>query len=248
MNHDSPQTAPQATHATELATLERLIRSRRATRHFKADPLPVGIIDRLLDAARWAPSGYNVQPAHFTIVTDPALKPALRRACMDQAQITEAPATIVFTGDRNVVANHFEQILALDRAAGCMPEERERLLRKIVPLMFARGPMQLNWLWKATLIPLMRLVTPMPQIPAVHMREWLTRQVMLAAMDFMLAAEAAGLNTCPMEGFDEGRVRRVLNIPRSQVIVLISPLGYTATPGQTVSRLPLKQLVHRDRW
>ncbi len=236
------------TGSPDLDTIERLIRARRATRHFRPDPLPEGIIDRLLDAARWAPSGYNLQPTHFTVVTDPSIKPALRHACMDQAAIDQAPAVIVFTGDRHVASHHFEPSLQGDRQVGSMTDEYERLLRKYVPLAFQSGPLQLNWLWKATLIPIMRLFTPVPQMPAVHRREWITRQVMLAAMNFMLAAEAAGLNTCPMEGFDEGRVRKVLNIPRSHVVVLVIPLGYTATPGQTKSRLPLEQLVHHDCW
>ncbi len=248
MNSVSLHAPSKTTDLPELDTLEHLIKARRATRHFRPDPLPEGVIDRILDAARWAPSGYNLQPAHFTVVTDSSIKPALHRACMNQAAIEEAPAIIVFTGDRHVAANHFESSLRADRQAASMTDEYERALYKYVPLAFQRGPLQLNWLWKATLIPVIRLATPVPQMPAVHMREWLTRQVMLAAMNFMLAAEAAGLNTCPMEGFDERRVRRVLNIPRSHVVVMISPLGYTATPGQTKSRLPLDRLVHHDRW
>ena len=34
-----------------------------------------------------------------------------------------------------------------------------------------------------------------------------------AAMVFMLAAHAEGLGTCPMEGFDESRVKRLLRLP-----------------------------------
>lgn len=59
---------------------------------------------------------------------------------------------------------------------------------------------------------------------------WATKQVMLSAMNFMLAAHAAGPATVPMEGFDEGRVGRLAYIPGHHVVPLIVPVGY-AMPG-----------------
>lgn len=232
----------------ELDDFERLAKTRRSVRHFKSDPIPDGVLDRLLDIARWAPSGYNLQPTHFVLVTNPELKPALRRACMDQPQISEAPATVVFAGDRRVVANNFERSLAMDKECGSMTPEYEAALRKFVPLAFGAGPAGLGWLGKALGVPVARLFTPLPEIPAVHKRYWLAKQTLLCAMNFMLAAHAAGLSTVPMEGFDEGRVKRVLGIPRSTIVTLVIPVGYAATANLAKSRLPLESVVHRNGW
>lgn len=231
-----------------LDSFEKLVRARRAVRHFRPDPIEDGLIERIIDIARWAPSGYNLQPTHFTIVRDPALRARLRPACMDQAQITEAPAVIVLTGDRQVVPHQFADVLDADRVMGAISPEYEALLRSIVPLAFGHGPLGLGWLWKASLIPLVRLLRPIPSLPAVHKRFWVTKQVMLAAMNLMLAATAAGLATLPMEGFDEGRVRRVLRIPQTHVIPVIVAVGHADDRKQVKSRLPLERVIHRDRW
>ena len=51
-----------------------LLQERRSLRRFKPDPLPEGMIRRIIDAARWAPSGFNTQPWEFFVVTDDRLR------------------------------------------------------------------------------------------------------------------------------------------------------------------------------
>lgn len=231
----------------DLDAFERLVRARRAVRDFRPDPLPEDLLLRLLDAARWAPSGYNLQPTHFFVVTSASAKQRLFPAAMNQRQILQAPATVVFTGDRRVVANHFEQVLAAEHAAGTISPQYEALLRKYVPLAFSTGPFGLGWLWKALIPPLARWFVPIPSLPAVERHYWLAKQTLLSAMQFMLAAEAAGLATVPMEGFDERRVRRVLGIPRWHVVTLVVPVGYAVEADLRKTRLPLELLLHRVR-
>ncbi|MCS6883959.1 MAG: nitroreductase family protein [Acidobacteriota bacterium] len=231
-----------------LDDFEKLVLARRATRHFKPDPIPEELLLRLLDISRWAPSGYNLQPTHITVVNDAALKKALKRACMDQAQVEEAPVTMVFSGDKRVYENNFEKVLACERAIGSIDEGYERLLRRIVPLAFDKGLLGLGLLWKALLPPFARLFVPIPDIPAVNKRYWLAKQTLLRAMIFMLAAQAAGLSTVPMEGFDERRVRRVLKIPSTHLVTLVMPVGYSACGPLKKSRLPLKDSLHFNQW
>src|SRR4051794_22594373 len=59
-----------------------------------------------------------------------------------------------------------------------------------------------------------------PNVQAVHMDYWIAKQACLSAMVCMLAARAAGLATCPLEGFGERGVRRALGIPSSQAVIL----------------------------
>ena len=231
-----------------LDEFESLVRARRATRHFTDQPIPDGLLDRLIDIARWSPSGYNLQPTHFIVVTDPAVKQSLRAACMDQRQVVEAPAVIVLTGDRRVVASQFREMLEQELNEGVINDAYRALLEKVIPLAFGQGPLGLGWLWKATLAPIARAAMPVPSIPAVHTRFWLTKQVMLCAMTLMHAAAAAGLATLPMEGFDEHRVRRVLKIPRSQIVPIVIPIGYPPPQRLRKTRLPLARFVHRERW
>lgn len=231
-----------------LDEFESLAKSRRSIRNFRPDPVPLELLERLLDIARWSPSGYNLQPTHFVLVTDPAVKSALVPACLKQRQVAEAAALVVITGDRKAAEHNFSDMLAMEQSIGSIDAVYERLLRRIIPLVFATGPVGLGWLLKAAAAPILGLVTPTPSFPAVFRRYWLTKQTMLCAMTLMLAASAAGLATLPMEGFDERRVRRILAIPRSQLIPVVVAIGYAADKDLKKSRLPLERFVHRNRW
>lgn len=50
------------------------MKERRSCRDFLADPIDDETIDRVLEAASWAPSPLNLQPWHFTVIKDQAVK------------------------------------------------------------------------------------------------------------------------------------------------------------------------------
>ncbi len=56
------------------------MRRRRSVRHFSSRPVPREIIEHCIRAAGTAPSGANLQPWHFVVVTDPAVKRRIRVA------------------------------------------------------------------------------------------------------------------------------------------------------------------------
>jgi iodotyrosine deiodinase len=58
------------------ADLER----RRTVRQFSDRPVPREVIEECVRAAGTAPSGANMQPWHFVVVSDPAVKAAIREA------------------------------------------------------------------------------------------------------------------------------------------------------------------------
>ncbi|MCX7285373.1 MAG: nitroreductase [Novosphingobium sp.] len=50
-------------------TVSEAVLSRRSIRVFKPDPVPQEVLHRVMDKARWAPSGCNFQPWEATIIT-----------------------------------------------------------------------------------------------------------------------------------------------------------------------------------
>jgi len=71
----------ESTDVARLAdTLFAIIRSRRSIRRHRADPIPRETIDRLLEAATWAPSAHNRQPWRFAVITAPEVKERLALA------------------------------------------------------------------------------------------------------------------------------------------------------------------------
>lgn len=51
-----------------------LVKHRRTIRRFRPDPVPDDFIDKIIEAARWAPSGFNMQPWDFVVIRDKKLK------------------------------------------------------------------------------------------------------------------------------------------------------------------------------
>jgi coenzyme F420-0:L-glutamate ligase/coenzyme F420-1:gamma-L-glutamate ligase len=60
------------------------LRTRRSIRHFKPDPIPDSIIQRILTTAAFAPSAHDQQPWRFCVVTNPSVKTRLGRAITSQ--------------------------------------------------------------------------------------------------------------------------------------------------------------------
>ena len=51
-----------------------LVKGRRSIRRFKPDPIPDESIDKIIEVARWAPSGANSQPWEFIVIKKKELK------------------------------------------------------------------------------------------------------------------------------------------------------------------------------
>jgi nitroreductase len=51
-----------------------LVKHRRTIRRFRPDPVPDEYVDKIIEAAQWAPSGFNMQPWDFVVVRDKKLK------------------------------------------------------------------------------------------------------------------------------------------------------------------------------
>jgi nitroreductase len=60
------------------------LRRRHTVRNFRADPIPLEVIENCIAAAGRAPSGANHQPWHFVVVSDPVTKRALRLAAEEE--------------------------------------------------------------------------------------------------------------------------------------------------------------------
>ena len=61
--------APTVPVGADAPILE-IMATMRAMRRLRPDPLPDELLDRLVEAATWAPSGGNIQAFSFVVVTD----------------------------------------------------------------------------------------------------------------------------------------------------------------------------------
>jgi len=71
------------------------IKSRRSVRAFTRQEVSKEEVEKLIDAARWAPSAGNIQPWEFIVVRKPEIKRKLSVAALRQTFIEKAPVVIV---------------------------------------------------------------------------------------------------------------------------------------------------------
>jgi nitroreductase len=67
-----------------LKLLPQVLLDRRATNHFKPDPVPEDVLQAILELTLQAPSGYNLQPWRFIVVRDPEKRKQLQKAAMER--------------------------------------------------------------------------------------------------------------------------------------------------------------------
>ena len=66
----------------------------------------------------------------------------------------------------------------------------------------------------------------MPPVSCQEIFKWAIKDTSLACENLMIAAEALGLNTCPMEGFDARRLSKFLDLsPKVHEIVVVIAIG-----------------------
>ncbi len=75
------------------------MKNRRSTRAFTSETVSFSDVEKLVDAARWAPSAGNIQPWEFVIVRDQENRKRLARAALNQKFIETAPVVIVVCAD-----------------------------------------------------------------------------------------------------------------------------------------------------
>jgi nitroreductase len=210
------------------------IRSRSAARQFSSRKIDERLLFELLDLTNRAPSGYNLQPWNFVIVRDNELRGLLSHVAFQQRQVREAPVTVVFVADPLAWKTTYPRILDESVSAGLIEESYARISQNNVNRHFRLGPFGLYGLLKKMAEPLQRLRRPTAH--QLGSRDeaiaYVNSQCMLAAATFMLAAQSVGLHTCPMEGFDPERLKRLLAIPNQMSVPIIIPLGYLAEGAQ----------------
>lgn len=102
------------TDARTAADLVSFLRSLRAVRSFRPDPVPQEVVDDVLEVARWSGSASNRQPWEFVVIRDRETLGTLSRLDGYAAHLSGAPLGIVLVmaGERAVQETYDEGRLA----------------------------------------------------------------------------------------------------------------------------------------
>ncbi len=216
----------------------KVVESRRSVRRFTDEPVPDEIVNKCLDLAMLAPNSCNLQPWEFYWIKNNTVREKIVTACMNQNAARTSQQLIAVVARTDTWRKHCIQQIE-QWPDGNMPKLVEDFYRKIAPFQYYQGPFGLFGKAKKALYSVVGLVRPVPRGPnSKHeMETWAVKSTALAAENLMLAFRAFGYDTCPMEGFDEVRANRALNIPKDGQIIMFLAIGKRAENGIYNSRL-----------
>ncbi len=108
--------------------VEYLLKSRRSVRVYQEKTVPHAVLSKLIDIARYAPSGHNSQPLHWLIVADPAEVKKLAGLTIEWMNL------LIKKSPRDVERFHFDlYVKAWERG-------EDRVLRGAPHLIVAHAP------------------------------------------------------------------------------------------------------------
>jgi len=203
---------------------------RRAVKAFEPVEIPPVVREQILDAARHAPSSFNMQPYRFYWVESLPERATAAKLCMGQKPAATASALVVAVADIGSMAATSEAQVEWMRRSGfshAKVRDYERTA-KIGRILFMPGPFGIFGAVKWAIFKLVNLwkTMGMPPVFRQDVLKWATKSTSLACENLMIAAEALGLNTCPMEGFDGRRLSRFLGLStRHHEIVMVIAIG-----------------------
>ena len=219
---------------TNVAEFEKVVRSRRSTRVYTDDPIPESTMRRCLELALLAPNSSNLQPWEFYWVRDEVKKKELARLCVSQPAATTAQELVVCVARIDTWKRNSQIMLEKLKSAGELaPARMIQYYTKLVPLAYGQGIFYLLSPLKKLLIQCLAWSKPMPRGPAgkADMRVWAHKSTALACENLMLAFRAYGFDSCPIEGVDATRARKLLKLPRGAEVCMVISAGKRAGNG-----------------
>ena len=221
----------------DIGLLEAIY-SARALRRLKPDPVPEELITRVLDAAIRAPSGGNAQSWAFVVVSDADQRRKLRAIYRKASDIAEA----------------------VYAARGRPPHLNEQQFAR----MMAAGKYLWDHMGEA---PVLLLVcarrTPLPAreaLPPGIAARWEDEvayadrirgaSIYPAVQNIILACRALSLGTVITTNHIrcEDEVKALLGIPEDVSTFALMPIGWPMDKFGGVTRRPLTEVAHADRW
>ena len=211
-------------------TLDAMLQ-RRAVKLFEPVEISSAVREQMLDAARHAPSSFNLQPYRLYWVESPAMKARVAKLCHGQQPAETASALVVVVADIGSLTATTQSQLRWMRASNfeeTRVRDYERTAR-IGRILFMPGPFGVFASVKKALFWILNRLNVaggMPPLSRQDLFKWATKSTSLACENLMLAAEALGFNTCPMEGFDGRRLSQYLGLSeRCHEIVMVVAIG-----------------------
>lgn len=236
------------THTPHLQAFQHIVESRRSVRRFTDTPIPDPVVADCLRLAMLAPNSSNLQPWEFYVIDSSDKRTQAVKNCMNQNAAKTAARLIAVVARTDNWHNHAQQVLR-EYPVTPVPKKVRDYYTKVVTMDFLRGP--INSLsvakWSAAQV-IRRAKGPIksPYYTFEDVKNWATNNTALAAENLMLAFRAHGFDSCPMGGFDEPAMKKLLKLSSDHHVVMMIGAGERADNGiyNAQFRFDQEQFVH----
>ena len=239
-------------------TVSEAIKYRRSVRKYKATPLDEEKIKKCIRNATLAPNSSNMQLWEFYHITDKEILKKLSKACFNQNAAKTAVNMIVFVARRDkwrerakYNLDFLEDMFDKQEKKGIDVGRRRKVSRnyykKLMPTIYTDF-LGIVGYYKKILSFFIGLFRPIyREVLFSDVRVITHKSVALAAQNFMLSMSEIGYDTCPMEGSDTTRVKKILKLPRKAEINMIIGCGIRSEKGVYTEqfRVPLKDVYRK---
>lgn len=227
-------------------TFEEALHFRRAIRNYDATkPIDTAIVKKCIEQATFAPSSSNMQLWEFHHIISKEINNKLSEYCFDQGAAKTAQEMVVFVVRKDLWKQRAQSNLQFLKAIfGNKPSnqysKREKFAvnyyQKLIPFTYRdffgiMGYLKYFMFWITGFFrPIYR------EIRAKDLRVVAHKSTALAAQTFMLGMAVEGYDTCPMEGIDSLRIKKLLNLPADAEINMVISCGIRKPEGVTGPR------------
>lgn len=218
-----------------------VVKNRRSVRKYDPDkPIDSSKVRACLELATLAPNSSNMQLWEFHHITSKEILTKMSAYCFDQYAAKSAQQMVVIVVRKDLWRQRVKAHLAhLREVFGDKPKKEQSkrarfaftYYKKIIPLTYADflgifGYIKYGFYW---LIGLFRPIYR--QARNSDMRIVAHKSAALAAQNFMLAMSDINYDTCPMEGIDTLRIKKLLNLPYGAEINMVVSCGIRLSEG-----------------
>ena len=221
-------------------TVSDAINYRRSIRVYSEKPLDDAKVKQCLVNASLAPTSSNLQLWEFYHITDKNILKKIAKACMSQNAATTANQMVVVvtrkdTWRRKAQANvaHFDKVFKKPEMHNEMHRKKmvTNYYQKIIPTLYGDF-LGILGVIKYLVFQFIGLFRPVyRQTRWSDLRVVAHKSAALAAQNFMISMAAVGYDTCPMEGNDTLRIKKILKLPRGAEINMVIGCGIRKPEG-----------------
>ncbi|ANQ49109.2 nitroreductase family protein [Flammeovirga yaeyamensis] len=219
---------------------DELVNERRSVRVYDQEvAFDHEAVQRSLERATLSPNSSNMQMWEFYRITTEDIKKEVAVNCMKQKAATTARELVLFTVRPSLWSErakfNLEEMKKGFEKKPLSEKDQKRALsyyEKLVPILYKNDKLGIRSFGKKMFAWFVGLKRPMVrQVAKKDVAITLHKSVALAAMTFMYSMKSEGYDTCPMEGFDSKRIKKILNLPKDTEISMIIGCGPAAEGG-----------------